>query len=307
MPSIPFVLSVVAPLVAALLRLLAPAEAGASINLVWLLGLVPVFLATRHLGWRGALYGLAWAAVPIFLTTFAVSVREGTPPDLTALGAVVVTLAAAALGAGILCESWGRELESGMSGSTSVRAAAKLTDLPSGASLHYFLDKLFAGARRKPPLSVVLFEIADLEEYVAIQGPAVAAEALGTTAETLKSETRAMNVVGRLDEHTFIVLLQGDGVPGAWAFANRVLAEVETRPSPWDGRLRLNAGIAGYDEEIDSAANLLLRATAALTAARSLGSDAVVVYGGSPEHALGISGMFILHEDGQLREVHRTV
>ncbi|MEJ2482703.1 MAG: diguanylate cyclase [Gemmatimonadota bacterium] len=307
MPSIPFVLSVVAPLLAALLRLLAPPEAGAWINLVWLLGLVPVFLATRHLGWLGALYGLAWAVVPILLTTFAVGVRAGTPPDLTALGAVVVSLAAAALGAGILCESWDRELESERTGSSSIRAAAELDRIPSGASLQFFLDKLFEGARRRPPLSVVLFEVADLDEYMEIEGPAVEAEALATTAEALHSGTRSMNVVGRLDPQTFIVLLQGEGVPGAWAYASRVLSEVERMPAPWDGRLRLNAGIAAYEENIETAEQLLVRARKALTAARTLGSDAVVVFGGSGEQALGISGMFILQDDGQLREVHRVI
>ena len=307
MPSIPFVLSVAAPLIAAALRLVAPPEAGAWINLVWLLGLVPVFLATRHLGWLGALYGLTWAAVPILLTTFAVSVRDGTPPDWIAMGAVIVSLAAAALGAGILCESWGRELESELTGSLRLRVSAELDRLPSGASLQFFLEKLFAGARRRPPLTVVLFEVADLDDYIAIEGPKIEAEALGTAAETLHSETRAMNVVGRLDDRTFIVVLQGEGVPGAWAFTTRVLAEIETRPSPWDGRLRLNAGIAGYDEDVESTAQLLLRARKALGAARTLGSDAAVVFGGSSEKALGISGMFVLQEDGQLTEVHRVV
>jgi diguanylate cyclase (GGDEF)-like protein len=286
---------------------MAPAEAGAWINLVWLLGLVPVFLATRHLGWLGSLYGLVWAAVPILLTTFAVSVRDGTTPDLTALGAVIVSLAAAALGAGILCESWGRELEMERVGSTSVRASAELDKLPSGDSLRFFLEKLFAGARRRPPLTVVLFEVSDLEKYLALEGSDVAAVALATTAETLHSETRAMNVVGRLDEYTFVVLLQGENVPGAWAFTTRVLGEIETQPAPWDGRLRLNAGIAAYDEGVESPSQLLERARKALTAARTLGSDAVVVFGGASEQALGISGMVILHEDGELREVHRLV
>ena len=307
MPSIPFVLSIVAPLLAAGLRLWAPAEVGASVNLVWLLGLVPIFLATRHLGWTGALYGLAWAVVPVVLTTFGVAMWHGSDPDLTALGAVVVTLAAAALGSGLLCESWNRQLRTERGGLPDLRADRRLADLPSGDLLDFLLDKMFAGARRSPPLTLVLFEISDLADYAEVEGKEVAARALAIAAETLASETRAMNVLGRLDGATFIVLLQGEDVSGAWAFATRVLAEIETRPAPWDGRIRMNAGVATSDDTTDSPDELVRRARLALEAARPLGSDAVVVYGGARERALGISGMFILQPDGELREIHRTV
>ena len=307
MPSIPFVLSVVAPLLAAGLRLWAPAEVGPSINLVWLLGLVPIFLATRHLGWRGALYGLVWAAVPVVLTTFGVAVHYGSDPDLTALGAVVVTLAAAALGSGLLCESWDRQLESGLGSTAGLGADERLTDLPSGDLFDFLLDKMFAGARRSPPLTLVLFEIPDLAEYAEVEGEEVAVQALAVAAETLASETRAMNVLGRLDELTFAVLLQGEDVSGAWTFATRVRQEIETRPAPWDGRIRMNAGVATTDETLESPDELVRRARLALEAARPLGSDAVVVYGGARERALGISGMFVLQPDGELKEIHRTV
>lgn len=307
MPSMPFVLSVTAPLLAAFLRMIAPADVGPSVNLVWLLGLVPIFLATRHLGWTGALYGLLWAAVPVLLTTFAVGVRDGSSLDLTALGAVIVTLSAAALGAGLLCESWVRQLESERMGYTIGRASEHLDALPTGEALDFFLDKLLAGARRSPPLKIVLFELSDLVDYLELEGRAVAVEALGLAAEVLRKETRAMNVAGRLDEWTFIVALQGEDVSGAWSFANRVLEEIETRPAPWDGRLRMNAGIASYDEDVKNSTELLERARSALEAARPLGSDAVVVYGGPRERALGISGMFILQADGELLEIHRTV
>jgi GGDEF domain-containing protein len=86
-----------------------------------------------------------------------------------------------------------------------------------------------------------------------------------------------------------------------------VLEEIETRPAPWEGRIHLNAGIAAYDEEMRESGEIVRRASRALEAARSLGGSAAVVYGGSHEQALGISGMFILQPDGQLKEVHRTV
>ena len=307
MPSIPFVLSILAPLVAIVARVAAPPGAGASINLVWLLGLIPVFLATRFLGWKGALYGLLWAAIPVLITTFAIGLRDGIRVDMTALGAVVVTLAAAALGAGIISEGWKRELADRDRAAPDHVAREQLGLLPGPEVLEFFLAKLFAGARRNSPLSVVLVEISDLADHVEVDGPGVVNSALGETALALSSVTRAMNVLGRYDDETFLVLLQGEDVAGAYSFAHRVLEEIEAKPAPWEGRIHLNAGIAAYDEEVTESGELLRRAGKALEAARSLGGSAAVVYGGSHEQALGISGMFILLPDGQLKEVHRTV
>lgn len=307
MPSIPFVLSIVAPIVAALFRLVAPSGAGASVNLVWLLGLIPVFLATRFLGWRGALYGLLWASVPVLITTFTIGLRDEVPVDMTVLGAVIVTLAAAALGAGMISEGWKRELAERERAAPDHLAREQLGLLPGPEVLEYFMTKLFEGARRNPPLSVVLFEIADLADHVEIDGPGVVSLALGEAASVLTSTTRAMNVLGRYDDETFLVLLQGEDVGGAYSFASRVLDEIESKPAPWEGRIHLNAGIAAYDEEMTESGQVVRRAGKALEAARSLGGSAAVVYGGSHEQALGISGMFILQPDGQLKEVHRTV
>ena len=307
MPSVPFVLSVLAPLIAVVIRVAAPPGAGAAINLVWLLGMVPVFLVTRYLGWKGALYGLLWATVPILITTFAMGLRDEVPVDMTALGAVIVTLAAAALGAGILTEGWRRELAAGVRAAPDSLAREQLGFLPEREVLDYFLAKLFAGARRTPPLSVVLFEISDLSDHVEIDGPDVVNQALLETARAIGSTTRAMNVLGRYDGETFLVLLQGEDIAGAYSFAHRVLEEIEATPAPWEGRIHLNAGISAYDEDMPESGELIRRAGKALDAARSLGGSVAVVYGGSHEQALGISGMFILQPDGQLKEVHRTV
>ena len=178
---------------------------------------------------------------------------------------------------------------------------------PDRQVLDFFLDKLFAGARRSPPLSVVLLEVADLADHREIGGPGVGPQALSTTAEALSAVTRAMNVMGRYDEERILVLLQGEDVAGAWSFASRVLEEIESQPAPWEGRIHLNAGIACFDEALRSAGELLERVEAALTASRSLGGGTPVVFGGAHEQDLGISGMYVLQADGRLREVHRTI
>lgn len=307
MPSIPFVLSVLAPLVAVVLRVAAPPGAGAAVNLVWLLGLIPVVLATRYLGWKGAAYGLLWPTILILITTFSIGLRDQAPVDMTALGSAVVTLAAVALLAGTMLDSLNREFDARARTAPGTRDREQLGLLPGREILEFFLSKLFAGARRDPPLSVVLFEISDLDDHARLGGPGVADAALAETARTLGTITRQMNVLGLFDDETFLVLLQGEDVGGAYSFTQRVLKEMESRPAPWDGRIHLNAGVSTFDDEVSEPAELIRRAKAALDAARSLGGSAAVVYGGSHAQALGISGMFILQPDGRLKEVHRTV
>ncbi len=307
MPSIPFVLSVLAPLVAVVIRVAAPPGAGAAINLVWLLGLIPVMLATRYLGWKGALYGLLWPTTLILITTFATAMRDQTRVDMTALGSAIVTLAAVALVAGTVMESLNKEFAALVRTVPGTADREQLGLLPGRDVLEFFLSKLFAGARRDPPLSVVLFEISELADHVRLDGPGVADAALAETARTLGTITRQMNVLGMFDDETFLVLLQGEDVGGAYSFTHRVLEEMESRPAPWEGRIHLNAGISSFDGEVSDPAELIRRAERALDAARSLGGSAVVVYGGGHAQALGISGMFILQPDGRLKEVHRTV
>jgi GGDEF domain-containing protein len=309
MPGSTFVMSVAAPLVAAGLRLLLPPEVGAAADLVWLLGLVPVFLATRHLGWSGTLYGLAWAAAIVLLTSLAVPLRDGTPMDWTRAGAVVVILASCALGAGLQAQ-WLRAgpggVEAGLSPASATRPAPGKT-LPDGDAVSSMLDKLFAAARRRPPLAVAVFEIGDLEARRSVGGEAAVARAVAAAGDALRADSRAMDVVGRRGESRFLVLLPGADLRGGHLFSRRVFEALEEQPMPPEGRLRLDAGIAAFEEGIESPDELVRRAEQAVEAARGIGGGAIVLFRGGSRVSLADPGMMILEPDGRLREIHRTV
>ncbi len=308
MPSSAFVMSVAAPLVAAGLRIFLPATFGASADLVWLLCLVPVFLAPRHLGWPGALYGLLWAAVPVVLVSAGTALAAGVPVDWVRAGAVVATLAACALGAGLDAQWWRARVEEARRPASAVPLRT-MTDeaLPDRDLLGFVLRKLLAGARRKPPLSVALFEVDDVEERRAVGGDAAVVRALDEAVDAIRAHGRAMDVVGRWDENRFLVLLPGETLRGAHLFARRILEELEERPSLPEGKVRLSTGAACFDETVEAPEELVRRAERALDAARGLGGEAVVLFRGASHTALTDPGMTILEPDGHLREIHRTV
>ena len=308
MPSPAFVMSVAAPLVAAGLRFLLPATFGAAIDLVWLLGLVPVFLLPRHLAWRGVLYGLVWAAVPVVLVSVGTALAADVPVDWVRVGAVVATLAACALGVGLQSQWWQARVEEAGRPASSLPVRS-MTDeaLPDRDVLRFVLRKLLAGARRKPPLSVALFEVDDLDERRSIGGEAASVRALDEAADAIRAHGRAMDVLGRWDESRFLVVLPGETLRGAHQFARRILDELEERAALREGKVRLSTGIASFDEMVETPEALVERAERALVAARELGGEAVVLFRGGSRTALTDPGMTILEPDGRLREIHRTV
>ncbi|MDT8436885.1 MAG: diguanylate cyclase [Gemmatimonadota bacterium] len=308
MPGNAFVLSVVAPLAAAALRLAFPAEAHASAELVWVLAFVPLFLCTRHLAWRGALYGLGWSALVVLLTAGALAVRDGHALDAARAGGVILVLAGCALGAGIQADWWRRSaadraglvLEPGAGG-------VEPEWIPDRTALEYILSRQVALARRGAALTVALVEVEELHERAALAGPDAAAQAIQGLVTWLVRQSRAMDVVGLYDPETVLVVLPRTDLRGGHRFAQRLLEDVGSLPAPWDGRIPLDIGLAGHDDAVEEPADLLARCRRALEAARGLKGSAAVLYHGNPAVELVDSGMVILEPDGRLREIRRTV
>jgi diguanylate cyclase (GGDEF)-like protein len=299
-------LSLLAPLLAAVLRLFAPPELGRVVDFVWLLAFVPVVLLTRSIGWRGTLIGVTWSALVVVLTELVAGGSAGL--DWLRVGQIVVVIATIGLAAGIEREWWLKTVGKAVRREAASREGRMtMQDLPPREVLEYFLTKVFAGARRDPPLSIVLFEIDRFAEYEDMYGRETGDHAIAIVIEALKHHTRSMNVFGQYDDRTFLVLLQGEGLLGSHAFARRILEETASYPAPWKGRIHLSAGISGYEAGMAQPHTMITHARKAVDTARRMGGNCSVVYQGSIVEELEISGMLILQPDGNVREIHRAV
>lgn len=304
MPSHAFLLAAFLPAVAAVARLALHGEMGVWAMLIWLLGLAPVFLLTRYMGWKGALLGLAWTSAMVVMAELFAALVGGLAPDWSLVGTVVAVTASVALGTGLERQWWARRREQAPQAGPSVPMAE---DLPQGEVLMYFLEKLFEAARRRPPLTIVMFEVDRYEEYASLYGDGKAAESIDVAARALKSQTRTSNMFGQLDERRLVVFLNGETLSAAYGFAVRVLEEIAALPAPWSGRITLSAGIAGFETEMPNAAALLARARQALDTARRMGGERTVVANGTSGETLVTPGMTVVDPDGQVREIRGSV
>ncbi len=305
MPSHAFLIAAFLPAVAAVARLAVHGEVGTWALLIWLLGLAPVFLLTRYMGWKGALLGLVWTSAMVVMSELFAALLSGRPPGWSLVGVVVAVTASAALGAGLERQWWAeRAVETPEQKEV---AGPCEDDLPRGEVLHYFLEKLFEAARRRPPLSLVLLEVDRYDEYASLYGEAKACKAVDVAIEALKSQTRASNMYGRVDDRRLVVFLSGETLSAAYGFSVRVVEEIATLPAPWSGRITLSAGIAGYDTTMLSADALLARARQALDTARRMGGERIVVADGGTGETLVTSGMTVVGPDGKVREIRNSV
>lgn len=305
MPSLAFLLSAFLPTLAAVARVALQGRLGPTAMLIWLAGLVPVFLLTRYLGWRGSLIGLVWTSALVVLAELFAALLANQAPAWSFMGIVIAVTASVALGAGLERQWWMSRREAPDLGPTAEKPCAD--ELPTGEILEFFLTKLFESARRRPPLSVVLFEVDRFDEYRELYGEARACQAVDVAVTALKSEMRASNMCGRIDNRTLVVFLSGERLRAAHAFASRVVEELATRPAPWPGRITISGGIAGFDPSMASLEDLKGQARRALDAARGMGGGVVVVAEGAGDEVLVTPGMVVLRPSGQVREIRGTV
>ena len=154
---------------------------------------------------------------------------------------------------------------------------------------------------------VVKTEVDRYDEYASLYGEAKACRAVDVAIEALKSQTRASNMYGRVDDRRLVVFLSGETLSAAYGFSVRVVEEIATLPAPWSGRITLSAGIAGYDTSMLSADALIARARQALDTARRMGGERIVVADGGTGETLVTSGMTVVGPDGQVREIRGSV
>jgi diguanylate cyclase (GGDEF)-like protein len=304
MPSHAFLIAAFLPALAAVAGLALHGPMGAWALLIWLLGLAPVFLLTRYLGWKGALLGLTWTSAMVVLAELFAALLAGRSPLWLLVGVVVAVTASVALGAGLERQWWFARRNVA---SEPEEEAPCIDDLPKGEVLYYFLDKLFEAAKRKPPFTIVLLEVDRYEEYASMYGEAKACKASDVAVNALKTQARASNMYGRVDDRRLVVFLSGETLAGTYGFCVRVLEEISLLPAPWTGRITLSAGVAGFETSMQTADALLARARQALDTARRMGGERVVVAAGATGETLVTSGMTVVSPDGQVKEIRGSV
>lgn len=305
MPSHAFLIAAFLPALAAVAGLALHDTVGLWALLIWLLGMAPVFLLTRYLGWKGALLGLAWTSAMVIISELFAALLGGREPQWSLVGVVVAVTASAALGAGLERQWWVARRDESVPREEEPEPLADA--LPTGEVLHYFLEKLFQSARRRPPLSIVIFEVDHYDEYVSMYGQSKATRAMDAAVQALKAETRSSNMYGRLDGRRLVVFLSGETLAGSYGFSVRVLEAIASLSVPWSGRITLSAGIAGYETSMTNPEALLARARQALDTARRMGGERVVVAEGATGETLVTSGMTVVRPDGQVREIRHSV
>jgi len=203
--------------------------------------------------WRGlATFG---GLGTLILAAAGIAGHGGAAP-WEAIGILAVAVGGLTVAEAARSNRWRRALRdpvTGLAGKTLTRA---------------MLSHEVAAARRGRPLSVVLMGLSGEADE----------RRLRTLGEALRHHGRAMDIVGRLDEDTFLGILPSESPEGAAVFASRLRRAAADLPSPGGPAPDLGAGIASFERDSADEATLLERATEALRAARAGGRDAVLIH-----------------------------
>ena len=246
-----------------------PETAGEYEPLLWLLALVPAFLLAYYRGWNGVavamLVGMVVLSV-VQILVIALDIRT----NWVLLLSVVAAYISIGLSIGLVSELLHQER------ARAERLALQddLTAVPNRRLADLFLDKEFAAAQRGRALTVVLFDIDQFKEYNDRNGHAVGDDALRAFVEVLAARTRRMDLSARYGGEEFITVLSGATAEPALRFAESIrqgLGELSGIPP-----FTVSAGVAEYNDGMDSIRDLVDAADRALYRAKSQGRDRVV-------------------------------
>ncbi len=260
--------ALVGPLVA---WLLAPTVGLREVGfLLWMASLVPAFVLTYHLGWRGAILALAAGGLLGAAGTAVLTARGVDLPDWRMLGGLAGVFVGVTLGVGMLSDRLERQRR------TSERQALTdpLTGLPNRRHTHIVLDVAFDAARRGVPLAVALMDLDRFKWLNDEHGHVAGDEVLRTFAGLVRRELGDGESVGRWSGGEFLVVLPGvsfddalrrmDGVRTALA-----AADLQWRP------LTVSGGVASFHKDVSDPDALVALAEEALSRAKEGGRDRV--------------------------------
>jgi diguanylate cyclase (GGDEF)-like protein len=158
-----------------------------------------------------------------------------------------------------------------------------LTGLANRRYLLLRLQEEFSRARRyHTPLSLALFDIDRLKSINDALGQAAGDAVIRRVGEIISLQVRREDVMGRIGEDVFGVLLPGNRYRGAAVLANKIRTDAEEASASFAGAaiaLRVSAGISTYPDNkaIASADDLVSHAETALREAKSRGGNRVFI------------------------------
>jgi diguanylate cyclase (GGDEF)-like protein len=156
------------------------------------------------------------------------------------------------------------------------------------ATRESFLERLGVEMREASaagrPLALVVADVDHLRKVADTRGREAAAMVLRKLAGILRATVREDDLVARLADDDFAIILNGLGRGSARQVAARLRSTIERFrfTSTWDGdssfSVTLSLGAASYPTDADNELDLLTRATEALDEARALGRNRVWCY-----------------------------
>ncbi|MDX1389707.1 MAG: diguanylate cyclase [Acidobacteriota bacterium] len=158
-----------------------------------------------------------------------------------------------------------------------------VTNLLNRRHLVRRLEEEFARARRyRSPLSLVFFDIDHLKRINDTWGQTTGDAVIELVSDLLRSKVRKGDVLGRIGEESFAVVLPNNRYRGAAIFASNIRTELSHQLPPFasaDERILVSAGVSSFpDNNSISTADDLIRATEdALRAAKERGGNRVYI------------------------------
>lgn len=141
-----------------------------------------------------------------------------------------------------------------------------LTNLPNRTVVEERLTKMLLGNRgAEMPISYLHIDLLGLDAIVAAAGAAASDEALRHYARLLHSRLRESDLLARIDQHSFAILLKSCPETVAYRIAENLRASIAASPFPWGGRtfaLQARIGAVHIRENASTADVYMARAQA---------------------------------------------
>jgi diguanylate cyclase (GGDEF)-like protein len=145
------------------------------------------------------------------------------------------------------------------------------------------LEEEFARAKRyRTPLSLIFADIDGLKNVNDDHGQTGGDAVIRAVGKLIRAQVRREDVMGRIGEDAFAIVLPGNRFRGAAVLANKVRTEIEELTVEHGGaqiQVRLSAGISTYPDSISvkSADDLVRRTENAVGEAKSRGGNRVFI------------------------------